>query len=106
MPLSSSILMAASLLWILDAGNNITMEPYRAYVSDRLEPEQRQLGFLTQSAFTGLAQMLAFLSPSFMVYVLGMNMNAIDSHNIPYVTRYAFMIGAFLSPRAGAAPDP
>ena len=97
MPLSSSILMAASLLWILDAGNNITMEPYRAYVSDRLEPEQRQLGFLTQSAFTGLAQMLAFLSPSFMVYVLGMNMNAIDSHNIPYVTRYAFMVGAFLS---------
>ena len=36
MPLSSSILMAVSLLWILDAGNNITMEPYRAYVSDRL----------------------------------------------------------------------
>jgi maltose/moltooligosaccharide transporter len=33
MPLSSSVLMAASLLWLLDAGNNITMEPYRAYVS-------------------------------------------------------------------------
>ncbi|MCG8444017.1 MAG: MFS transporter, partial [Caulobacterales bacterium] len=97
MPFSSSILMAASLLWILDAGNNMTMEPYRAYVSDRLEPEQRQLGFLTQSAFTGLAQMLAFLSPSIMVYALGMNLHAVDEHNIPYVTRYAFMIGAFLS---------
>jgi maltose/moltooligosaccharide transporter len=33
---SSSVLMATSLLWLLDAGNNITMEPYRAYVSDRL----------------------------------------------------------------------
>ncbi|MCR9194521.1 MAG: MFS transporter [Hyphomonas sp.] len=97
MPFSSSLLMAVSLLWILDAGNNMTMEPYRAYVSDRLEPEQRQLGFLTQSAFTGLAQMLAFLSPSIMVYFLGLNLHAVDEHNIPYVTRYAFMIGAFLS---------
>ena len=41
--------------------------------------------------------MLAFLSPSIMVYFLGMNLHAVDEHNIPYVTRYAFMIGAFLS---------
>ena len=97
MPLSSSIFMAASMLLILDAGNNMTMEPYRAYVSDRLEPEQRQLGFLTQSAFTGLAQMLAFLAPSIMVYWLGVDRDAVDAHNIPYTTRYAFLIGAFLS---------
>ena len=36
MPYSSTLSMAASLLWLLDAGNNITMEPYRAYVADRL----------------------------------------------------------------------
>ncbi|MBL0967297.1 MAG: MFS transporter, partial [Blastomonas sp.] len=41
MPYSSTLWMAASLLWLLDAGNNITMEPYRAYVADRLEPGQR-----------------------------------------------------------------
>lgn len=97
MPFSSSIVMAVSLLWILDAGNNITMEPYRAYVSDRLEPEQRQLGFLTQSAFTGLAQMLAFLSPSIMVYWFGLDQNATDENGIPLFVRYAFLIGAVLS---------
>jgi maltose/moltooligosaccharide transporter len=97
MPLSSSILMAVSLLWILDAGNNITMEPYRAYVSDRLNPDQRRFGFLTQSAFTGLAQMLAFLTPSLMVYVFGFDKDAVDSHNIPYTARAAFTIGAVLS---------
>jgi len=96
MPLSSSILMAMSLLWILDAGNNITMEPYRAYVSDRLNPDQRQAGFLSQSAFTGLAQMLAFLTPSLLVG-LGMNQDWVDSHNIPYTVRVVFMIGAVLS---------
>lgn len=97
MPLSSSILMAVSLLWMLDAGNNITMEPYRAYVSDRLNPDQRQFGFLSQSAFTGLAQMLAYLAPSFMINVLGFSINDVDAHHIPHVTRIAFTVGAVLS---------
>jgi maltose/moltooligosaccharide transporter len=97
MPLSSSILMAVSLLWLLDAGNNITMEPYRAYVSDRLNPDQRQFGFLSQSAFTGLAQMLAFLTPSIMVNLLGFDVNKVDANNIPETVHVAFLIGAFLS---------
>nr|WP_068072977.1 MFS transporter [Novosphingobium lentum] len=96
MPLSGSILMAVSLLWVLDAGNNITMEPYRAYVSDRLNPDQRQAGFLTQSAFTGLAQMLAFLTPSILVG-FGMNQDWVDAHHIPYTARVVFMFGAVLS---------
>lgn len=96
MPLAASITMAVSLLWILDAGNNITMEPYRAYVSDRLNPNQRQAGFLTQSAFTGLAQMLAFLTPSLLVY-LGMNQDWVDPHGIPYTVRVVFWVGAVLS---------
>ena len=96
MPLSSSILMAASLLWVLDAGNNITMEPYRAYVSDRLDLSQRQFGFLSQSAFTGLAQMLAFLTPAILVG-LGMNQDWVDPHHIPYTVRVVFSIGAVLS---------
>jgi maltose/moltooligosaccharide transporter len=97
MPYSSSLLMAASLLWILDAGNNITMEPYRAYVSDRLNPDQHELGFLTQSAFTGLAQTLSYLAPSILVYGVGMNKDAVDANNIPQITHVAFMIGAVLS---------
>ena len=61
MPFSPTLWMAASLLWILDAANNVTMEPYRAYVSDRLDKSQHSIGFLTQSAFTGLGQTLAYL---------------------------------------------
>jgi maltose/moltooligosaccharide transporter len=96
MPLSASLLMAVSLLWVLDAGNNITMEPYRAYVADRLNDDQHQIGFLTQSAFTGLAQMLAFLTPSLLVWA-GMNQDAVDAHHIPYTARVTFMMGAALS---------
>jgi maltose/moltooligosaccharide transporter len=97
MPLSASLVMAASLLWILDAGNNITMEPYRAYVSDRLNANQHELGFLTQSAFTGLAQMLAFATPWVLVNLIGVNRDAVDTHGIPQTVHIVFTIGAILS---------
>lgn len=61
-PFSSSLWMAAGLLWILDVGNNTAMEPYRAFIADKLSDEQRPTGFQTQSFFTGLGQTLANLS--------------------------------------------
>jgi len=96
MPFSPVLWFAAGLLWILDAANNITMEPYRAYVSDRLNPDQHAQGFLTQSAFTGLAQTLAYLAPSILVFI-GMNKDAVNGNGIPHITIAAFMIGALLS---------
>jgi len=96
MPYSRALWIAASLLWVLDAANNATMEPYRAYVSDRLVPEQRSLGFLTQSAFTGLAQTLSYLAPLLLVWA-GMSADAVDANGIPVVTRIAFVAGAVIS---------
>ena len=96
MPFSSELWMAASLLWILDAANNITMEPYRAFVSDKLDQQQHSIGYLTQSAFTGLGQTLSYLTPSILV-ILGMNKDAVNAKNIPHITMAAFIIGAFFS---------
>ena len=96
MPFSKMLWMAASLLWILDAGNNVTMEPYRAFVSDRLDSSQHSIGFLTQSAFTGLGQTLSYLTPSLLVF-LGMNRDAVNGRGIPWITVGAFLIGAVLS---------
>jgi maltose/moltooligosaccharide transporter len=61
-PFSSSLWMAAGLLWILDAGNNTAMEPYRAFIADKLDDKQMPLGFQMQSFFTGFGQTLANLS--------------------------------------------
>jgi maltose/moltooligosaccharide transporter len=96
MPLAQSVLMAFSILFILDLGNNITMEPYRAYVNDRLSGEQRGFGFLSQSAFTGLAQCLAYASPFILVTWFGVSKVAAPGQ-IPDYTRIAFTIGAVLS---------
>ena len=96
MPFSRWLWMAAGLLWILDAANNVTMEPYRAFVSDRLDPSQHSIGFLTQSAFTGLGQTLSYLTPSLLVF-LGMNRDALTGRGIPLITMIAFLVGAVCS---------
>jgi maltose/moltooligosaccharide transporter len=96
MPFSRALWMAAGILWVLDAANNITMEPYRAYVSDRLNDEQTSLGFLTQSAFTGLGQTLSYITPSLLVF-MGMNRDAVNDRGIPNITMLAFLMGAVFS---------
>ena len=61
-PFSSALWMAAGLLWILDAGNNTAMEPYRAFIADKLDHSQQPTGFQAQSFFTGFGQTLANVS--------------------------------------------
>ena len=96
MPYSPTLWVAASLLWLLDAGNNVTMEPYRAYVADRLEPDQQPAGFLTQSAFTGLAQCASYAAPSLLA-ALGVSTVLDIGNGVPDIVKIAFLIGAVLS---------
>ncbi len=94
MPFSSSLWMAASLLWILDAANNIAMEPYRAFIADKLPNEQHSIGFLMQSFFTGLGITLANFTPALLVALGVLTFTDKMSNGIPTYTYYAFFIGA------------
>jgi maltose/moltooligosaccharide transporter len=96
MPFSSTVWMAASILWILDAANNITQEPYRAFVSDKLDKSQHSIGFLTQSAFTGLGQTLSYLTPFLLINFLAFS-ESDKVGRIPTTTLMAFLIGAVVS---------
>ena len=91
-PFSSSLWMAAGLLWILDAGNNTAMEPYRAFVADKLDASQQPVGFQAQSFFTGFGQTLAnfslFLFPMIIIGHTG---------KIPNWVFASFMLGAVCS---------
>ncbi len=91
-PFSSELWMAAGLLWILDAGNNTAMEPYRAFVADKLDPSQQPLGFQAQSFFTGFGQTLAnfslFLFP---LVIIG------HTGKIPNWVFASFMLGSVCS---------
>src|SRR5271165_3285201 len=69
MPNSSTLWMAAGLLWILDASINISMEPFRAFVADMLPEEQRSRGFAMQSIFIGLGAVAASAMPYILSHV-------------------------------------
>lgn len=97
MPFSSSIWMAASLLWILDAANNIALEPYRAFISDKLDKKQHSLGFLMQSFLTGLGSTLANFTPAILISLGFFALTDTMENGIPVSTYWAFFIGAFAS---------
>src|SRR5215208_7053440 len=67
MPDAPALWVAATMLWVLDASINISMEPFRAFVADKLPPEQRTSGFVTQALFIGIGATLANALP----YILG-----------------------------------
>src|SRR3954454_10450404 len=77
--------------WLLDAGNNTSMEPYRAFISDRLPKSQLARGFLTQSMFTGAGAVLANLSLFLLQKVSALDKTA--GNGVPYWMYTCFMIG-------------
>lgn len=91
MPFSSAVWMAAGLLWILDFSINTSMEPFRAFVGDKLPEEQRTTGFVMQSFFIGIGQTLANSAP-FILAALGVT--GVMASGIPHATLWAFIIGA------------
>jgi len=94
MPYSSTIWMAAGMLWILDASINISMEPFRAFVADVLPKEQYSRGYSMQSFFIGLGAVLSAVLPLFFLNVMGFDDQAIEG-KIPDYVKYSFFIGAF-----------
>lgn len=96
MPNSSSLWMAAGLLWILDASVNISMEPFRAFVGDLLPPKQRKFGFAMQSLLIGLGAVLASAMPWLLTNLLGVSNEPTTESPIPLTVHIAFYTGAVL----------
>ena len=94
MPHSSALWMAAGFLWILDASINISMEPFRALVADKLNEEQRSYGFVVQTLIIGVGTWIASNLPWF-VTKLGVS-NVAAPGVIPLSVKVAFGIGAIV----------
>jgi maltose/moltooligosaccharide transporter len=93
MPQSTMLWMAAVLLWILDASINISMEPFRAFVGDKLTSAQRTTGFATQTFFIGLGAVIASLLPYIFTNVFHIS-NTAPAGQIGDSVKYSFYIGA------------
>jgi maltose/moltooligosaccharide transporter len=90
-PFVGILWLAVVCFWLLDVGNNTSMEPYRAFISDRLPRSQLARGFLTQSMFTGAGAVLANLSLFLLQKVSALDATA--GNGVPYWMYVCFMIG-------------
>jgi len=93
-PYSSALWMAAGSLWILDASINISMEPFRALVADKLPESQRSYGFVVQTLVIGIGTWIASNLP-WMMTQIGVP-NTASEGVVPDSVKYAFAIGAFV----------
>jgi len=93
MPNSPALWVAAGMLWIMDASINISMEPFRAFVGDRLASAQRTTGFAMQSFFIGLGAVVASMLPWLLTKQFGVS-NEAPPHMIPDSVRLSFYLGA------------
>lgn len=92
MPNSGTLWMAAGVLWILDTSVNISMEPFRAFVADKLPDHQRTRGFAMQSLMIGAGASIASALPWIMENVLKISEEG--SGTIPNTTKFSFYAGA------------
>jgi maltose/moltooligosaccharide transporter len=93
MPQATVLWMAAILLWVLDASINISMEPFRAFVGDKLPSAQRTTGFATQTFFIGLGAVIASLLPYIFTNIFHLS-NTAPEGQIGDSVKYSFYIGA------------
>jgi len=95
-PHSPILWFAVGLLWLLDVGNNMAMEPYRAFVGDKLPEKQLSMGYQMQSLFVGAGILLA--NGSIVLFQYWFGGESVESAGvIPQWLYYSFYIGAFLS---------
>lgn len=91
MPLAPALLVAALLLWLLDASLNISMEPFRAFVGDMLPDDQHTAGYGVQTAFIGAGAVVGSIFP-YALDSLGVS-NSADANGIPDTVRFSFWFG-------------
>ncbi|MGM0439653.1 MAG: MFS transporter [Chlamydiota bacterium] len=93
MPYSSSILMAALFLWLLDGSVNVCMGPFRAYVADNLNKDQMTSGYAVQSVLIAMGAILSSALPWILANYFGVS-GTVEGAVIPKTVMYAFHMGA------------
>ena len=91
MPMADVLLVAAILLWTLDASLNISMEPFRAFVGDMLHKDQHTAGYAVQTAFIGAGAVVGSIFPWALEH-WGVANETVGG-GIPHTVRYAFWFG-------------
>ncbi len=87
--------IGAGLLMVMDASFNIAMEPFRALVADKLNSQQRTIGFSVQTVLIGVGAVIG----SWLPYALGNWFGVATEANpkeVPQNVIWSFIIGAIV----------
>jgi len=99
-PLLASILppmfIGGGLLMLLDASINVSMEPFRALVADKLPEKQHALGFSVQTFLIGIGAVAGSWLPYILGNWMGVSKTASGHGLIPPNVTWSFYIGAFV----------
>lgn len=85
--------VGTGMLMIMDASFNISMEPFRAYVADILNEEQRTVGFTTQTVLIGVGAVVGSWLPYILSEFFGID-NRAEEGTVPLNLILSFIIGA------------
>ena len=81
------------MLALMDGAFNVTMQPFRALVSDMVPSEQRNLGYSIQSLLINIGAVFGSILPFLLTNVIGLDNTAKAGQVAPSVI-WAFYIGA------------
>ncbi|MBY6213020.1 MFS transporter [Microbulbifer agarilyticus] len=87
------ILFGGVMLALMDAAFNVTMQPFRALVSDMVPSEQRTVGYSVQSLLINIGAVMGSMLPFILTNVIGLENTAQAGEVAPSVI-WAFYIGA------------
>jgi maltose/moltooligosaccharide transporter len=88
--------IGGGLLMIMDASINISMEPFRALVADKLPEKQHTLGFSVQTLLIGIGAVVGSWLPYILGNWMGISKDADAAGLIPDNVTYSFYFGAFV----------
>ncbi|MFN3529948.1 MAG: MFS transporter [Bacteroidia bacterium] len=86
------LFFGASMLLLMDTSFNVTMQPFRALVSDMLPENQRNLGYSIQSFLINLGAIVGSILPFVLTYMGVANAPSGDNNVAPTVI-WAYYIG-------------
>ncbi|MEY3399215.1 MAG: hypothetical protein RL220_1809 [Bacteroidota bacterium] len=93
LPNSPSLYIAIGMLWVMDTAFNVSMEPFRAFVGDKLPGDQRTAGYAMQSFFIGIGAVVASALPYVMTNWFNVS-NVAEPGVVPDSVKWSFYLGA------------
>lgn len=87
------MLFGGIMLALMDGAFNVTMQPFRALVSDMVPDEQRTLGYSIQALLINIGAVIGSILPFVLTNVIGLD-NVAEKGHVAETVTWAFYIGA------------